>query len=927
MLCCVVNTRVCGGADKQQFDRDSFAPALIASWVVSDQASQSAVFQEYMVPMVRVLRREARPLGIAELDELVGREMGLSEEELAVPHKESRPDQSEASYRMGWARSYLKKTGWVSNPRRGLWAAVGDRPLEQLDPEAVAQTVRETHRSGPSDEVAPEPDADLELEEHDNARVGAKLALALQRAFSEATRAGHVPSRKLADGQRARFRDRFGPEALSRLDGEALLLHMHARGNHDSLVYWLEFKDDEEFGGWFGSIAGGSALKFGLYQSAESQDWVTGSPQRQTILSSEQAIDVARNQRDQLVVACRVASEVSREAEPDFDDLQARLDELAPLVCDSAWGHKYLSVLYPALVSAFHSVPYQQYQLIKLVKRPTHKRYENARFFYYIARQVGLTMTELSITLRQLFGAPRACWRVGTLTDQGSYWPQMREGGYMAVHWPLGDLSWLDDNAGSKEQLADRLRQALPNRPPQLVAREVNELVMFLVTAQTGDTVIAMQGQKVLGIGRIEGDYHFVPDASFVHRRPVKWLSTHEWQQPEREALRTTFRPIKRLENLLQIEARLLGVEAPLGALPTTKPTAEAGPLAPLAGIYQRIDSALNRKGQVILYGPPGTGKTYSAQGAAKEIAARSWFGVAAGGLSDEQSAELEQGQAISLISFHPGYGYEDFIEGYRPQLAEGGVAFALRDGLLKRLAKQAAQQPRRKFVLIIDEINRGDVPRIFGELLTILEKDKRGAGVLLPLSGERFLLPDNVLLIGTMNTADRSIALLDAALRRRFGFIELMPDHSLLGDASVAGLPLGEWLRRLNERVVTELGRDTRNLQVGHSYLLHDGRAISSVARFADALRDEIIPLLQEYCYEDYAALQSLLGKDLVDSQLQLIREEVLAVGQHDRLIQSLLSAFDGITTSASAVRADALAQEPDGEVDGDDETEQGDP
>ena len=150
-----------------------------------------------------------------------------------------------------------------------------------------------------------------------------------------------------------------------------------------------------------------------------------------------------------------------------------------------------------------------------------------------------------------------------------------------------------------------------------------------------------------------------------------------------------------------------------------------------------------------------------------------------------------------------------------------------------------------------------GDIPRIFGELLTLLEKDKRGLEIILPLSGDNFAVPANVYLIGTMNTADRSIALLDTALRRRFGFVELMPDVSVLGTTSVGGnIPLGPWLAALNDRLREHLGRDARNLQIGHAYLLEGGRPVTDFNHFVRLLAEDVVPLLEEYCYEDYVAL-----------------------------------------------------------------------
>ena len=152
-------------------------------------------------------------------------------------------------------------------------------------------------------------------------------------------------------------------------------------------------------------------------------------------------------------------------------------------------------------------------------------------------------------------------------------------------------------------------------------------------------------------------------------------------------------------------------------------------------------------------------------------------------------------------------------------------------------LVQDARESPKQKFYLIIDEINRGDIPRIFGELLTVLEKDKRGKNIILPVSQDVFSVPKNVFIIGTMNTADRSISLLDAALRRRFGFMELMPDSSVLGGSSVAGIPLRAWFDALNTRIRENVGRDSRNLQIGHSYLMQAGSPLrSSIIKTSDS-------------------------------------------------------------------------------------------
>jgi 5-methylcytosine-specific restriction protein B len=171
-----------------------------------------------------------------------------------------------------------------------------------------------------------------------------------------------------------------------------------------------------------------------------------------------------------------------------------------------------------------------------------------------------------------------------------------------------------------------------------------------------------------------------------------------------------------------------------------------------------------------------------------------------------------------------------------------------------------------------------------------VLEKNKRGKSLLLPLTGAPFQVPANVYLIGTMNTADRSIALLDTALRRRFGFIELMPDSSVLGDAVVGGIPLGPWLEALNRRLCDHIGRDARNLQIGHAYLLEGDRPLTDFPKLSKVIQEEIIPLLEEYCYEDYATLEKILGPGLVDIHAQHMRYELFEDSRQDELVQALL-------------------------------------
>jgi 5-methylcytosine-specific restriction protein B len=733
----------------------------------------------------------------------------------------------------------------------------------------------------------------------------------LRDAYDALQRRGELLPTERLQASYAAFRSRFGPNALNSLDGIALLNAMHAHGNKESLVYWLEFKNDDEFPGpLFGSISGGSAHKFGRFRRKETNQWVVGSPTHDKNISETDAIAVARKHRDQLVsgIALLEAMPVGGD-DNTYIAVQAELENQAPDICGLAWAHKYWSLLFPEKLDDFHVERFQRYNLLRLLQTPPAQDglYVCAGRFVQLAANMGWPMNHFTTVLNERNGPPIRYWRVGTRLGGGEgdfIWPAMRDGGYAAIGWPdLGDLS----SIAAGDQVKDAVRHLLEERypgDPRNLGRKAGEIRDFVVRMQDGDVVVAADGERVLGIGHATGPYRFeeTDPVGAPHRRTVKWSSSEEWKpSTSSEGLRTTFFPLgKYPDNVIDIERRLLQRDrAP--AMPRR--------LQRLDGIPGRIQAILERKRQAIIYGPPGTGKTYWARQAALDLAAIGAFGRPIAELTSGEREIVEgTGQTPGLVrwcTFHPAYGYEDFIEGFRPELnAAKQLVFERCSGIFKKLCDDAGHAPSRNFFLLVDEINRGDIPRIFGELLTLLEKDKRGLKVTLPLSGDSFAVPANVYLLGTMNTADRSIALLDTALRRRFGFVELMPDIELLGTTSAGGsIPLGQWLGALNDRLRAHLGRDARNLQIGHAYLLDGGRPVTDFAHFVRVLAEDVVPLLEEYCYEDYGALARILGPGLVDEARQRIREELFAQNKWPELVQALLEPAPEIVTASTAV------------------------
>ena len=297
-----------------------------------------------------------------------------------------------------------------------------------------------------------------------------------------------------------------------------------------------------------------------------------------------------------------------------------------------------------------------------------------------------------------------------------------------------------------------------------------------------------------------------------------------------------------------------------------------------------------------ILYGPPGTGKTWHTVTRSVAIVEGREMSEVAQEDRDtvkQRFEEYRRAGRIEMITFHQNTTYEDFVEGIRPVLAgsqggdadssrtaqHGDVQYEMSQGVFRRIAERTARHSDDRYVLIIDEINRGNIARIFGELITLIEDSKRigehdEARVTLPGSKTDFGVPANLHILGTMNTADRSIALLDTALRRRFEFEEMMPDPSHANIATdLDGIDCGKLLAAMNRRIAVLLDREH---QIGHTYLL-DVKSLPALAR---TFQNRIMPLLQEYFYDDWEKIQAVLNnngfvqkgkppKDLVDRGL----------------------------------------------------------
>lgn len=297
---------------------------------------------------------------------------------------------------------------------------------------------------------------------------------------------------------------------------------------------------------------------------------------------------------------------------------------------------------------------------------------------------------------------------------------------------------------------------------------------------------------------------------------------------------------------------------------------------------HEKLRNLLEDKKQLILYGPPGTGKTYTAKQFAEKYYTR-----------DDGS------KRYGVVTFHPSYSYEEFVEGIKAEATDEGIVYDDKKGKFRDICEDAEEDPENDYLLIIDEVNRGNISSIFGELITLLEKDKRGEmSVSLPYSDDSFTIPKNLHIIGTMNTADRSIALMDVALRRRFAHLEFDPDISVYWEGGESNYESKDEVREAAEdgnlRALSILALEKINNElmkqgldsgkkIGHSYFI-DSEKTEEILR---TWKYEILPLLQEYFHEDYHKISSILetGEEqdpIVDTEMKKIRdfeEEELSV------------------------------------------------
>ncbi|MFP3119481.1 MULTISPECIES: McrB family protein [Streptomyces] len=673
-----------------------------------------------------------------------------------------------------------------------------------------------------------------------------------------------------ADEERQRVLTDFPLAAWPRLELTRYALGPAETGREGSFCWSMEYGTDS-----FGSIRGGSAAKHIVYQE-RSGDWriVPGGLRG---LSAEAAWERVR-----------------REFVEAFEAVEAgeyeRLDDLESLSYGQALSTKALAVYFPKEFVPVFSAAHLRHFTMLLGGRPESyasgvRTWQANRDLLRLIRTYeefsGWSLQEV-VDFLYAFHDPRpqdrVVWKIAP-GGRASLWDDCLQNGRIRIGW--------DEIGGLEQYESDQdLKAALDEYWPFSTGAHLRLARQMLAyrDLERGDVIVANRGKsEVLAVGTVREGYAYerrLP--THRHTVSVDWdvayaqtfdAPRHAWQQTLAKVPASLMREIRRGRH----------ADAPL--LETVDP--DASPVVAsdeLPDDVRRVCELLEHKGQVVLQGPPGTGKTRLALSVALALAGRADLIEAAADERAKMLRELSespvQGAAagaaqgsdpspaaqLTVVTFHPSYGYEDFVEGFRPDTtaSEAGLHLIRQDGVFLRVCRAAEESPEKTFLIVVDEINRGDLPRILGELITLLELDKRGCvSITLPTSRKTLTVPSNVRIIGTMNSADRSVSHIDSAIRRRFGFIDVQPDVDCL-DGEIEGLGLASFLEGLNERLAAEFGPDH---QLGQAYLLSDDRPLTTVEQLSHAFHHEIVPLVSDYCLGRPEQLREVLGQ-LVDDR-----------------------------------------------------------
>ena len=670
--------------------------------------------------------------------------------------------------------------------------------------------------------------------------------------YNEAQKPEWIAFIRKADTLHENFINHFGIEHLKSLSGKELLtsLFYNDKGNKLNLCYVLEMdKDMREI---FGSIAGGAAYKFGLFFHKKTQSWTCGSPAKPVKLTENEAIQKAEEIRNDLVAGAEIISSFGPlNSTADYEQLYKQLEHISGI--NTVWRMKYYQMLFPILFAPFYGQDIQLDVLHFLKQTPSEIPFIRMGQIALFSKKCNIP----GIVFGHIWGRSTNHnnksndSETNTLSDKKHklhYW----------MYTVFDDTSWMEcqqkeimvlgmDDIGDYSQYDSKesLRQELISTYDNSTSRKNQALMAwnFANKLAINDVVFAKRSNTLVGKGIVTGDYIFDDSRQeYKNIRTVKWLQISEWEHPGKSVAKrlTDITPYTDyIEKLITIFTpdELDDVDTqPEVDYPEYSSADFLSDVYMSEQDYETLVNVLKMKKNIILQGAPGVGKTFTAKRLAYSIIG------------------AKNPDRVQMIQFHQSYSYEDFIEGYRP--TENG--FTIKKGSFYKFCKLAEDDDENDYFFIIDEINRGNLSKIFGELFMLIEKDKRGIELQLLYSDENFSVPPNVYIIGMMNTADRSLAMLDYALRRRFSFFTMKPGFNTIGfqtyqDSlkSDAFKKLISCIKQLNSKIAADISLG-EGFCIGHSYFCGLTAKTATVRTLTSIIEYELIPLLKEYWFDE---------------------------------------------------------------------------
>ena len=674
--------------------------------------------------------------------------------------------------------------------------------------------------------------------------------------YNEAQKPEWIAFIRKADTLHENFINHFGIEHLKSLSGKELLtsLFYNDKGNKLNLCYVLEMdKDMREI---FGSIAGGAAYKFGLFFHKKTQSWTCGSPAKPVKLTENEAIQKAEEIRNDLVAGAEIISSFGPlNSTADYEQLYKQLEHISGI--NTVWRMKYYQMLFPILFAPFYGQDIQLDVLHFLNQTPSEIPFIRMGQIALFSKKCNIP----GIVFGHIWGRSTNHnnksndSETNTLSDKKHklhYW----------MYTVFDDTSWMEcqqkeimvlgmDDIGDYSQYDSKesLRQELISTYDNSTSRKNQALMAwnFANKLAINDVIFAKRSNTLVGKGIVTGDYIFDDSRQeYKNIRTVKWLQIGEWEHPGKSVAKrlTDITPYTDyIEKLITIFTpdELDDVDTqPEVDYPEYSSADFLSDVYMSEQDYETLVNVLKMKKNIILQGAPGVGKTFTAKRLAYSIIG------------------AKNPDRVQMIQFHQSYSYEDFIEGYRP--TENG--FTIKKGSFYKFCKLAEDDDENDYFFIIDEINRGNLSKIFGELFMLIEKDKRGIELQLLYSDENFSVPPNVYIIGMMNTADRSLAMLDYALRRRFSFFTMKPGFNTPGfqvyqDSlkSDAFNKLIACVKQLNSKIVEDISLG-EGFCIGHSYFCGLTPESANTQTLSSIVEYELIPLLKEYWFDKKAKI-----------------------------------------------------------------------